>query len=282
MRIIKWLAVFLCLICIGIGINSYFTAEANKAEDKQLTVTATPEITPIPTTVAPTPILIDYSGTSHIGGEHYIELSPKIGTEQGYVAFPKTVDEANPPAIVVYYHGSAQKITTNFIEDVMKNMRKYGEYFANRNIAFVASNQHGDNWGNKVAVEDTRALVAWVRKRYVTSPTIYVLGFSMGGMPAMRHVIMYPKEVSRIALLAPAQQVETYIAAQIKMFRNVPLKVWHGTADVNVPYWVTEELQTYFKKNNTPVVVVTLKGKVHWDVDTEYMKDVYEWFVLTN
>jgi predicted esterase len=100
----------------------------------------------------------------------------------------------------------------------------------------------------------------------------------MGGMPALKQVILYPKEVSRIALLAPAQQVETYTSTQIKYFREVKLKVWHGTADMNVPYWVTEELVTYFKKNNTPIEVVTLKGKIHWDVDTEYMKDVYEWF----
>ncbi|MCC7303853.1 alpha/beta hydrolase [bacterium] len=241
-----------------------------------VTVTPTPIVELTPT---PEPTII-YEGTSPQRQSHFIEVTPKIAGEQGYVAFPKVVTVNNPPAIVMYYHGSTQRITTNFSEEVMKNMRTYGTFFTEKNVAFLASNQHGDNWGSKTAVEDSRALIKWVRERYKTSPDVYILGFSMGGMPAMRHVILYPKEVKRIALLAPAQQVETYTTGQIKLFRDVPLKVWHGTSDSNVPYWVTEELIAYFKKQNTPIEVVTLKGKIHWDVDLEYKEDVYKWFTM--
>lgn len=273
------------LIVLAIGIVSaivtiiayrQFQVKDGENADPDSFVTQTPTSSPSPTAL-PTPEIIDYSSTTTAGGENYIELSPKIEDQQAYIAYPRTILKDEPPAIVVYYHGSTQQITTNFKQEVMKNMRIYGEFFANKNIAFLASNQHGDNWGNKVAVEDTRKLIAWVKQRYLTSGTVYVFAFSMGGMPAMRHVIMYPKEVKRIALLAPAQQVETYTAAQIKLFRQVPLKVWHGTSDVNVPYWVTEELQTYFKKYDVPLEVVKLKGKTHWDVDTEYRQGVYEW-----
>jgi len=232
------------------------------------------EITPEPT---PTPLIYDETPPAKLTG--FFEKQPIISTQQGYVAYPLVVDIENPPSIVVYYHGSTQKITKNFSEDVMKNMRKYGDYFANRNFVFVASNQHGDNWGKKIAVDDSMALVKWVTDRYPITNDIYVLGFSMGGQPAMKHVIVHPKDVRKIALLAPANQVEYYTATQIKYFRQVPLEIWHGTADVNVPYWATKLLVKEFGKQKTPVVVHTLDGKTHWDVDTEYMEDVYDFFV---
>lgn len=266
------------ILVIAICTALYVSSQNENDQDSPV-VTPSPTIiataTPTPT---PTEATITYEGTTPKGYTHFVESSPKLGGEQCYVAFPKTIKESNPPAVVIYYHGSTQRITTNFSEEVMKNMRTYGAYFTEKNIAFLASNQHGDNWGSKTAVEDSRALIKWVNEKYKTSGVVYVLGFSMGGQPALKHVILYPKEVSRIALLAPAQQVETYTVAQIKLFREVPLKVWHGTADVNVPYWVTEQLVTYFKKQNTPITVVTLKGKVHWDVDTEYSEDVWKWF----
>lgn len=280
----KQFRIFLAIALVSVLLISLYIFTSPSGTQKTIpTVTPTATQTvPVTTTVPPTPEIIDYSSTSDKGGENYIELQPKVDGQQGYIAYPRTITKSTPPAVVVYYHGSAQQITTDFNNEVMKNMHAYGKFFAGKNIAFLASNQHGDNWGNKIAVEDTRKLVDWVKKRYLTNGTIYVLGFSMGGMPAMRHVIMYPKEVKRIALLAPAQQVETYTAAQIRLFKGVPLKVWHGTADVNVPYWVTEELQAYFKKYDVPLVVEKLKGKTHWDVDTEYRQEVYEWMTLVN
>lgn len=257
----------------------YFSGQLSVNRDEQQQdnpETITP--TPLPTTPEPTPVTIMFEEKAAPGAEHFFEKTPKLGGEQGYVAYPMKIQEDKPPAIVMYYHGSTQRITTNFSEQVMKNMREYGSFFTERNVAFLASNQHGDNFGRIVAVEDSRALIKWVQDRYPISGNVYILGFSMGGMPAMRHVVTYPKEVKKIALLAPAQQIETYSAAQIKQFSQVRLKVWHGTADVNVPYWVAEELATYFEKHSVPLELVTLKGKTHWDVDTEYMNEIYEWF----
>lgn len=240
--------------------------------------TTSPEPTMPENTPTPTPSFIEVSEIPVKGYDHFFEKLPKVNGQQGYVAYPLRYDPENPPSVVMYYHGSGQSITTNFNEQVMKNMRAYGNYFTQNNYVFLASHQHGDNQGNKVAIEDSEALVQWVKSKYTVADRLFMLGFSMGGKPAMRHVLLHPSKVKRIALLAPAQQIETYTADQIKLFKNSELKVWHGTADVNVPYWVTEELQRYFKKYSVPLQIVTLKGKTHWDIDTEYMKDIKEWF----
>ncbi len=271
--------ILLTILIVGVLLTAKFLAGPREAIRNSVEPTPTATQSVIATTTPEvTPEAITYDGFTPTGMSGFIEEYPKLGGEQGYVAVPKTIEKDNPPSVIMYYHGSTQKITTNFKDEVMKNMRLYGQTMTKHNVIFLASNQHGDNYGSKTAVEDSRTLINYVNKNYLTSGKIYVLGFSMGGMPAMKHVVLYPKEVTRIALLAPAQQVETYTAEQIKLFKNVPLKIWHGTADANVPYWVTEELQTYFKKQNTPVTVVTLKGKIHWDVDTEYMNDVLDWF----
>ena len=248
------------------------------------TPTPTPTVvtTTVPVTLTPTVTeeVISYPNEkSPAGYTNFFEKMPVISGEQAYVAYPKTTYKNHEPDVIIYYHGSTQRITTNFKDEVMKNMRKYGAYMTDKNMVFLASNQHGDNWGSKTSVEDSRSLIAWVRKNYPTSANVYVLGFSMGGMPAMKHVILYPNEVKKIALLAPANQVENYTTAQIKLFAKVPLKIWHGTADVNVPYSATKELVDDFTKQHVSVEVVALKGKVHWDVDTEYMADVYQYYI---
>lgn len=275
----KWIMIVFALLVV-VSVCLYWINKKNLlVQPSGLAPTIT--TTPIPTTAIQTPTeeVITYEGSSPEGHSNLIEGLPVVNGEQGYVAFPKSIEKAKPPGIVIYYHGSGQRITKNFSDLVMKNMRAYGTFFASRNMAFVASNQHGDNQGNQIAVIDSDKLINWVKSKYLTSNDIFVIGFSMGGKPAMRHVLMHPNSVRRIALLAPAQQIETYTSSQIKYFRTVELKVWHGTADVNVPYWVTEELVSYFKKNNTPIEVVTLKGKTHWDVDTEYMQEIFKWFV---
>lgn len=276
-------SVFLLISLILISVAIYLVSQRASSSNALPVLTPTPsqvEATPLPTDTTtplpPTPVLLNETPVK--GYDHYFEKLPTVNGQQGYVAFPLTYNAENLPPIVMYYHGSGQRITTNFSDQVMKNMRAYGAYFTSRGYAFLASNQHGDNQGNKVAIEDSEALIKWVKDRYETSDSLFVIGFSMGGKPAMRHVLLHPTKVNRIALLAPAQQIETYTAEQVKLFKNTETKVWHGTADVNVPYWVTEELQTYFKKYSVPLQIVTLKGKTHWDVDTEYMKDIEAWF----
>lgn len=276
-------SVFLLISLILISVAVYLVSQRASSSNALPVLTPTPsqvEATPLltdtTTPLPPTPVLLNETPVK--GYDHYFEKLPTVNGQQGYVSFPLTYNAESLPPIVMYYHGSGQRITSNFSDQVMKNMRAYGAYFTSKGYAFLASNQHGDNQGNKVAVEDSEALIKWVKERYDTADSLFVIGFSMGGKPAMRHVLLHPTKVERLALLAPAQQIETYTAEQIKLFKNTETKVWHGTADVNVPYWVTEELQAYFKKYSVPLQIVTLKGKTHWDVDTEYMKDIEVWF----
>src|SRR5690349_12883323 len=133
------------LTILVVAIITALTVSSRPKNPTSTDTTPTPTATPTATlTPTPEPTIV-YEGTSPKGYTHFIETSPKIGGEQGYVAFPKTIETNTPPALVIYYHGSTQRITTNFSEEVMKNMRTYGAYFTTKNMAFLASNQHGDN-----------------------------------------------------------------------------------------------------------------------------------------
>lgn len=244
-------------------------------------VQTNPTPTPVATTATPvpTPTPIVYSETAPEGFSGFFEKTPSIGGQQGYVAYPSTIDPALPPTIVMYYHGSSQRITTNFSDEVMKNVRYMASEFTKKNFVFLASNQHGDNYGSVAAVQDSIALIDWVKTQYPIEEKIMILGFSMGGMPAMKHVLLHHTTIKKIALLAPATQVELYKADDFEKYRNVPLKVWHGTADKNVPYWVGKELLTYFTKKELPIELVTLDGKTHFQIDTEYTADIIDFFL---
>lgn len=277
----KLLQIAVGLLLVGTLVWYFWpkTRVPTSQEEPTLSVTTTPTL--IVQTPAPTPTPLVFTDAPPSGHTGFFEKLPILSGQQGYVAYPQIVDPANPPTIIMYYHGSTQKITKDFKSNqVMKDMRAYGAYMTKYNFAFLASNQHGDNWGSAQAVNDSEALIAWVRKTYPAQSKIVVLGFSMGGMPAMKHVLLYPTHVSKIALLAPANQVELFKAADFQKFKKIPMAIWHGTSDVNVPYSVTQELMIEFAKYKIKPTLHTLKGKTHWNVDTEYMVDIEKFFSL--
>jgi predicted esterase len=248
-----------------------------KAPDVPIKPSLTPSlsITDSPTPM-PTPSVTILTKKPVSGFTHFFEEQPVINGQQTYIAYPLEIPTDNPPLAIVYYHGSGQSITKDFSQEVMQNMRAYGAYFTERNLVFIASQQHGDNYGKAVAIEDTVQALDYVRKTYSIQKYYAVMGFSMGGMPALRHAIMYPNLLKKIVLLAPVNGIETYSVAEKKTLASIDTKLWHGTKDTNVPYWATELLVKGLKPYNPKLEVVTLQGKIHWDVDTEYMEDIAE------
>lgn len=210
--------------------------------------------------------------------EPYKEFFPILEDQQTYVVVPGKIDSDNPPVLIIYSHGSNTTVTQNMQDQFMLDLRGYGEYFTNYNYIFAASNQHSVNWGNKASLRDTMNLKEWVMQNYDISPKIYMIGFSMGGLPTLNFASENSEMVGKIALLAPTTKISEWNMQRVEKIKGIDIKIWHGNADVNVPYNSTFNFVNKIKDWGKDVPFITLQGKGHFDIDTEYMQDILEFF----
>lgn len=210
--------------------------------------------------------------------EPYEEYFPILEDQQAYVVVPTRIDSDKPLVLIIYSHGSNTTVTQNMEDPFMQDLLKYGEFFTKENYIFAASNQHGVNWGNQASIRDTYNLKEWVMQNYDIQPTVYLIGFSMGGLPTMNFASDYSEEVSKIALLAPTTRSSEWNASRVEKIEEIDIQIWHGNADVNVPYSLSTKFVSTLKNLGKEVPLITLEGKTHWDIDTEYMEEILEFF----
>jgi predicted esterase len=118
----------------------------------------------------------------------------------------------------------------------------------------------------------------YIKENYGIKEKIYMIGFSMGGLPTMNFVTEYPDLVSKIALLAPTTRTSEWDQERVNKIKDVDIKVWHGDADVNVGYTYTKNFVNKLESLGKDIELVTLENKTHWDLDTEYVDDIVEFF----
>ncbi len=211
-------------------------------------------------------------------GPQYEEILTIIEGQQAYICVPTNIDENNPPTVIIYSHGSNTTITDNMNEQFMKDMQEYGILFASHNYIFSASNQHGVNWGNSASIQDMLNLKKWIEERYSIQPKINLIGFSMGGLPTLNFATKYPELIGKIALLAPSIKSAEWNNTRAQKLKNVEIKLWHGNKDVNVPYSSSVSFVKKLQGYGITIDFVTVEDKGHFDIDTEYMQDILEFF----
>ena len=211
-------------------------------------------------------------------GPQYEEILTTIEGQQAYICVPTNIDENNPPTVIIYSHGSNTTITDNMNEQFMKDMQEYGILFASHNYIFSASNQHGVNWGNSASIQDMLNLKKWIEERYSIQPKINLIGFSMGGLPTLNFATKYPELIGKIALLAPSIKSAEWNNTRAQKLKNVEIKLWHGNKDVNVPYSSSVSFVKKLQGYGITIDFVTVEDKGHFDIDTEYMQDILEFF----
>ena len=206
------------------------------------------------------------------------EIFETIDGQLAYIAVDSKFEKKKDFPIVIYSHGSTYSVTQDPNNQLLKDLRVYADTFVKEGYIFAASNQHGDNWGNAAAIEDTRKLVEYIKSNFATSDEIYLIGFSMGGLPTMNFAEKYPQGIVKIALLAPTTYATTWNSTRVENIRNIPIHIWHGNKDVNVPYSLTTSFIARLKAHGKEVTLVTIDGKGHWDVDTELIPEILEYF----
>ena len=217
--------------------------------------------------------------TEEFSGPHYEEMYEDIGGEIAYIAVPTNIDKKKLPTIVVYSHGSNTRVTMDTEEEFMKDLQKYGEIYTEKNLIFAASNQHGENWGNQLSIQDTLNMIEWIKERYETKEKIYMVGFSMGGLPTLNFATTHPELVSKIALLAPTTRANEWNSERVEKISEMKIQIWHGTADVNVGYSLSTTFVNKLQSLGREIPLITLEGKTHWDMEEEYMDDVLEFLI---
>jgi hypothetical protein len=272
----KYIYILGIIAVLGIVGFFIFTQNQGKTGDNA-SVTPTPSQTVVPTPTEDPYRTFEEETVTADG--HYFEKLPLIEGQQAYIAYPKTILKAAPPTIVVYSHGSITTITKNMNDEFMQDMRSYGEFFTENGYIFAASAMHGQNWGNAASVADMKAMVQWIKENYPAQEKVNLVAHSMGGLPTWRFAFENPTLVNKIALLAPTSNYETYKKANYDAIKTIPIRIWHGNKDVNVPYSVSTTMLARAKANGVQnIELVTLQGKTHWDVDTELMQDILNFY----
>lgn len=269
--------VLIVSISLIFGVNYALDNYKSKAENNPPKEQDGKEEDKTPTNEPPiTPPTVKYDESPAKEGAQYFEKFPNIEGQQAYIAYPIEINPEQPPRLVVYNHGSDSTVTTNLSDPFMQDMQKYGEFFASRGYAFAASNQHGMNYGSLPSRADIDLMKYWIRDRYKIQEKIDLLGFSMGGLPALFYTNDSPENVNSIALLAPV----TYIWGPeiYKPLENIPIKIWHGDKDRNVTYTASTGFIERGKPYNLNIELRTVTGAGHFDIDTEYMEEIYEFY----
>jgi dipeptidyl aminopeptidase/acylaminoacyl peptidase len=211
-------------------------------------------------------------------GPPYLEFYETIEGQPAYIAVPAPIDPDNPPMIIIYSHGSNTEVSSNTEDEFMQDLHKYGIFFTENNYIFAASNQHSVNWGSDESIQDNINLINWIKEEYDTQEKVNMIGYSMGGLATMNFASDYPERVNKIALLAPTTYSEQWDKDRVEKIRDIDIKIWHGNADVNVGYSLSTTFVDRLKSFDKDVELVTLEGKTHWDIHTEYMEDILEFF----
>jgi hypothetical protein len=208
----------------------------------------------------------------------YTEELVEIDGQWAYILAPEPLDPNFLPRLVIYNHGSITFVEENLDEDFKANLLQYGEALTPDNYIFAVSNAHGVNWGSIDSINDNYKMYQYIQENYGIKDEIYMIGFSMGGLPTMNFATQYPELVEKIALLAPTTRSSEWDQERVDKIEDIDIKIWHGTADVNVGYVYTQNFVNKLESLGKEVDFVTLEGKTHWDLDTELISEIVQFF----
>lgn len=223
-------------------------------------------------------IIIEWAREPAYNDAHFFEELLQIDGQNGYIAHPIKVEQGAILPVVLYAHGSNSVVSANMDPQFMKDLREYGKALTEAGYIFAASNMHGENWGNDESIEDMRKLLEYIHTHYPSQEKINIIGFSMGGLPAIKYTYLHPGGVNKLALLAPTSYATSYSAEKYKALSRADIKIWHGSGDKNVPLNFSEKLVQTGKRHGVDIDLVRIDGATHWDVDVEYISEIVEFF----
>lgn len=191
-----------------------------------------------------------------------VEATLEVDSQTIIVYYPAELPEGSP--LIVYSHGSNEHVSPEIVPAGFADaLPRYGEYFAQQGAFFVTSEMYGENWGSSQSQLHLLELVSYFKETYAVGE-VYMFGFSMGGLPALRTAKRYPEVIDKVALLAPTIAMEDWTSTTLTDIEAIPVHIWHGTEDVNVPIDLSRELFTRATNMGfTNIVLEEIPGETH-------------------
>lgn len=267
------IAIFLIL---GIPVYGYFKLKPDRIfnmdskSQEEETIGDIQEEIPKPEETNPEPNPIVITG--------YTEELVNIEGQWAYIAVPKPLDPNNPPTLVIYNHGSITKVEENLDPNFEKDLRKYAETFTPKNYIFAVSNARGFDLDSDDAISDNFNLYTYIKKTFDVQGKIYMTAYSKGGLATFNFTVVYPNLVNKIALIAPKMKLYEWDYQRAQGLKNIPIRIWHGTDDVNISLEENIAFITQMKDWGIDMELVTLERRDHWNVEIENLEDVLTFF----
>jgi poly(3-hydroxybutyrate) depolymerase len=203
------------------------------------------------------------------------------GTLQPYVVYvPPDFDPARKYPLLVYLHGSAGD------ERDVTAIKAIPAGF----IVLGPRGRGPSNWYSwDHAQSDIAEAVASVKQSFpIDERNVFLSGFSMGGYGVYRTYYEAPKTYRGIAIFSGAPRIlfgapdgvnalDLGDSTHIKSFNGVPVFIFHGKRDMNVPYAGTEELVARLERAGARVEFHSEEGKGHEAAGDDTIAAFFRW-----
>jgi hypothetical protein len=206
----------------------------------------------------------------------YTEELVEIGGQWAYILAPEPIDPEDLPTLVIYNHGSITFVGENLDEEFKKDLIAYAEALTPHNYLFAVSNAQGVDLDAPEAISDNYNMYEYIKEKYGIQKKINMIAFSKGGLRTLDFAAQYPELVSKVALIAPVTNINRWDLQRVEKIKDIDIKIWHGTADVNVGYIYTKDFVNKIGSLGKGIGLITLEGKTHWDVEIEYIDGVLQ------
>ncbi|MDD8048365.1 MAG: alpha/beta fold hydrolase [Thomasclavelia sp.] len=236
--------------------------------------------------------------------QHYIELPTPKGILRGHFHKP---DVDKHPVLIIFHGFTGDKTGTKFSYVQLARMLE-AKGIATMRMDFLGSGESDLNFVDMTFKDElscARIMIEEVMKME-NCTEIYVLGHSMGGAIASELSKLYPNEIKKLCLWAPAlnlpdaieyltgkvPRAKTYdhegyeisdafvediisrdLYKDLDAYKN-DLLIIHGDADTTVPYKINEKYNKLYNKHQ----FITIKGGSH---SFDKLSDIKEVLKLT-
>jgi len=184
--------------------------------------------------------------------------------EKFVTGYPKQTSDIK--GAVVYVHGQYEEIKES--EDKYYNkLLAWAKLYASSGYAFVAGDLAGEEY-RSLAVGRVDTWVDFMSLKYNTKPSL--LAFSLGGVPATLYIKEHPDKLRSVIMLAPNTNVN-FGVNDCKDIADLPILVWYGDKDVNVPESYIKRLYNQCYKYTKELRYFKVLGLDHWKLG--YIQD---------
>lgn len=216
----------------------------------------------------------------------FVRKAYKSDLDSSYLPYmvylPDNYSPGKKYPLYVYLHGSSSD-ETNLLG---------ARYQIPEGFIALAPNGRGPSncyaWDN--AQTDIREAIDEVIQTYsIDEEKIVLAGFSMGGYGVLRTYLEMPHRFKALAVFSGHPDIANertgnkglypnfFDEQQLKKFKEVPVFVFHGTADRNCPYEKIEEMVRKMKSRGVRVEFVTEKDKGHESANAESIRKFHQW-----